>query len=96
MPVLAPPAGFWTYALESFVAHADELLAVWPEATITSWWRDAARNRAVGGVPNSRHLLGLAFDAAVPRSLVRDFMADARWVGLKPIDEGDHVHVQDR
>ena len=31
----------------------------------TSWYRDPARNAAVGDVPNSRHLLGLGLDVAV-------------------------------
>jgi uncharacterized protein YcbK (DUF882 family) len=96
VPVLAPPADYWTFALESFVAHADELLAVWPEAVLTSWWRSPVENRRVGGVPNSRHLYGAAFDAVLPRALVAGYMADARWLGLRPIDERDHVHVQDR
>lgn len=32
---------------------------------LTSWFRDAMRNAMVGGVPNSRHLLGLGLDVAV-------------------------------
>lgn len=31
----------------------------------TSWFRDPMRNAEVGGVPNSRHLLGLGLDVAV-------------------------------
>lgn len=33
--------------------------------TFTSWYRDPMRNAMVGGVPNSRHLLGLGLDVAV-------------------------------
>lgn len=29
---------------------------------VTSWWRDRARNAAVGGAATSQHLIGLALD----------------------------------
>ena len=40
--------------------------------TLTSWYRDAARNAAVGGVMGSLHQVGLAGDFTVERSIVSD------------------------
>ena len=36
--------------------------------TVTSGYRCARHNAEVGGVPNSRHMRGLAADVAVPRA----------------------------
>lgn len=66
-------------------------------STFTSGRRTTEGNRAVGGVPNSRHLRGDAADfapgkgqavSALARSLAR------LYPGAKIITEGDHVHVQ--
>lgn len=94
MAVLPPPQ--ITQAVWDFATRANDLLSFWPEARVTSWWRNPQRNREVGGHPRSRHLLGLAFDAVLPRGLIGDYLADVRTVGLRGLDEGDHVHVQDR
>ena len=42
--------------------HVLQLLAKVPDLTITSGYRTAARNRAVGGAPQSGHLRGRAVD----------------------------------
>lgn len=39
--------------------------AGFPFTTITSWWRSPTTNLAAGGVANSLHLAGLAFDLRV-------------------------------
>lgn len=46
----------WAVPILSIVQEA------FPEARITSGYRNAEVNAAVGGVPTSRHLKGLAFD----------------------------------
>ena len=63
---------------------------------VTSTWRTAQRNRAVGGVRNSYHLSGRAIDIA-RRSGVRhaDIAAAYRRAGytlIESLDEGDHSH----
>lgn len=63
---------------------------------VTSTWRSPARNRAVGGVRNSFHLVGRAIDIA-RRSGVRhaDIEAAYRRAGytlVESLDEGDHSH----
>lgn len=63
-------------------------------ATITSGVRDAQHNADVGGVPNSQHLTGTAADVVIPPDQKAQFIQDAKAQGLQPIDEGDHVHLQ--
>lgn len=58
--------------------------------TVTSWWRSPWKNVAVGGAPNSRHLLGLAWDIVpVTRENEEKLLA----LGLNVINEGDHLHA---
>jgi hypothetical protein len=63
---------------------------------ITSTWRSAEHNRAVGGVPNSYHLQGRAIDIARrPGVSHRQIDAALRAAGynlLESLDEGDHSH----
>lgn len=63
-------------------------------ATVTSRTRTPEHNAAVGGVANSQHLRGTAWDYVVPEHNKAAFIADAIRRGYQPIDEGDHVHVQ--
>ena len=63
---------------------------------VTSLRRSASRNRAVGGVRNSYHLVGRAIDIA-RRAGVRhaDIAAAYRRAGftlVESLDEGDHSH----
>ncbi len=75
-------------------AGAAKVAAVF--GTITSTFRSVAHNRAVGGVPNSYHLLGRAIDI-VRRRGVTHHQIDAalRSAGfslIESLDEGDHSH----
>lgn len=64
-------------------------------ASVTSWIRTPDHNIRVGGVPNSRHLLGVAADVIYDGSPPGD-QADAMLArrGLQRIREGDHDHIQ--
>ena len=53
--------------------------------TVTSGYRCARHNAEVGGVPNSRHMRGLAADAAVPRAEQEKFRELARAAGFSKI-----------
>lgn len=63
---------------------------------VTSTYRSAAHNRAVGGVPNSYHLRGKAIDIARRPGVSHWQIAAAyRAAGynlLESLDEGDHSH----
>lgn len=63
---------------------------------VTSTYRSAAHNRAVGGVPNSFHLSGRAIDIARRPGVAHWQIAAAyRAAGfnlLESLDEGDHSH----
>lgn len=59
---------------------------------VTSWFRTPWHNETVGGVVNSRHQLGLAFDV-VP--VTSDTKRKLDKIGFaKIINEGDHYHVE--
>ena len=60
----------------------------------TSWWRSPALNNEVGGSPESQHLFALASDWVVPRHNVEAVIDGLFAVGLIPVVELDHIHVQ--
>jgi len=59
--------------------------------TVTSWWRSPSKNSEVGGVGDSLHLMGLAWDVIPVTQENYDLLRNA---GLRVIDEGDHLHAQ--
>lgn len=59
--------------------------------TITSWWRSFKKNQDVGGVGNSLHMIGLAWDIVPVTNENAEILRSA---GLKVINEGDHLHAQ--
>lgn len=63
--------------------------------SVTSWGRTEVRNKAVKGHPRSRHLDWLAVDV-VPDNWDDhgDVMRDAAALGLRALNEGDHIHIQ--
>jgi len=64
--------------------------------TITSTFRSVAHNRAVGGVPNSYHLLGRAIDVVRRRGIthhqIEAALRSAGFSLVESLDEGDHSH----
>lgn len=68
-----------------------------PGVTITSGLRSPAHNAAVGGVPNSYHLDGQAYDLIPAPGQSMEQLAAAvqkQFPGLKVLNEGTHVHIQ--
>jgi len=76
------------------VSAASRLLSAY--GTVTSTVRSVAHNRAVGGVPNSYHLLDRAIDVARrPGITHRQIEAALRKAGynlVESLDEVDHSH----
>lgn len=73
--------------------------------TITSTYRDPARNRQAGGVPNSFHMRRdaqgnpLARDSVPPPGMsMAAYAAELQRLNphLQVINEGDHVHMEPR
>jgi hypothetical protein len=63
--------------------------------SVTSGGRSPDRNRQVGGVPNSSHLLDLGADLVHDGRMPADQRETlARGLGLTLIVEGDHDHLQ--
>jgi hypothetical protein len=64
--------------------------------TVTSAIRTAAHNKAVGGMPNSYHLVGRAIDVArrpgVSHARLESELRRAGYILVESIDEGDHSH----
>jgi hypothetical protein len=60
------------------------------DVLITSWWRTRGGNAAVGGHPESQHLIGSAVDLVGPS--IASFSARLRWLHL--VHEADHLHAQ--
>lgn len=94
MSVQAPPREIWSVVLPELQSYFAKIfqLRVDPGTRVTSWWRDQAVNAAVGGVPTSFHLWGLALDVVAPDP---GFIIDqGRALGLDAFDAGTHVHLE--
>jgi len=63
--------------------------------SVSSWFRSKRRNKYVGGVDDSMHLLGLAVDVFLDDKEDLQAFKQACWrLKLKCLDEGDHLHIQ--
>jgi hypothetical protein len=72
-------------------------LAVLYDFSVTSWIRTRKHNKFIGGVTDSRHLLGLAVDVVLDEMEreVGPFTVSSKQLGLQVILEGDHIHLQE-
>lgn len=64
------------------------------DVSISSFLRTPERNEAVGGRPNSLHLVGLAVDLVGEPATLGRVASIWRAIGLDAIDEGDHLHLE--
>lgn len=96
---LAAAGSFSTAALltptrSPVVAAAARLGAVF--GVVTSTFRTPEHNRAVGGVPNSYHLKGMAIDIArrpgISHARIDSALRAAGYRLVESLDEGDHSH----
>jgi len=82
-------------ALEAFRAAAGNVPVIVDDA-----YRCAEHNRAIGGVPNSRHVLGQAADIRITGLTGRQLYAIARQVpaihGIGVNDYEEYIHVDVR
>lgn len=63
--------------------------------SVSSWGRTPKHNNEVGGVNNSYHQLWMGVDVILDLMVENgQFEADAKKLGLDPILEGDHYHLQ--
>lgn len=63
-----------------------------PNLVYTSWFRDVRQNEIVGGSPQSQHLFGFAIDFTTDSP--EQMSEVAKRLGLIPVIEWDHVHLQ--
>lgn len=91
-----PPPAILQAVLPDLRAFIDHLVRIrYPsDVAITSWYRDADHNRAVGGHPFSQHLIGLAFDLHTSDPV--GLAGAMRLAGLQAFPDARHVHVQFR
>jgi len=63
--------------------------------SVTSWGRTPAHNVSVGGVVGSLHMMWTGMDVVLDAGGQNaDFEKDCSSVGLHPIYEQDHYHLQ--
>lgn len=63
--------------------------------SVGSWGRTPKHNVDVGGVANSYHMVWMGCDVVLDEMVKnQSFESDAIKLGLDPILEGDHYHLQ--
>ncbi len=80
MAIFAPPMPL-DDQIEFFRVSACRALL--PGVELSSWFRDPATNTREGGLPNSKHLVGLAIDIVGPLVTLRQIADRARLLGLE-------------
>ena len=69
-----------------------------PSLSCTSGGRSASRNAAVGGLPNSKHVIDMARDYAGSSEELKNGAAVAHilglWTDVHNVGSGVHLHVQ--
>lgn len=86
-----PPIDIWP----TLFVVAKELREIWvPGLSVTSWYRSPEVNSAVGGVANSKHLVGRGVDVVGPAVAMETIYGKAvnspKW---SAVDEGGHIHL---
>lgn len=96
--IQTPPRAVIRAALPELLDFLGKLgqVPVGRSVAVTSWYRDPTHNAAVGGHPQSQHLLGLAIDLVAGPGDGPAVAQAARAVGLIAVEEGDHIHLQAR
>lgn len=93
MALRAPPANPLTTLFARLVV-AVVVAARARNVVPTSWFRTPAENAALGGVPGSLHLQGIAIDLAGDSDELGQIEGIWRAIGLDAVDEGDHLHLE--
>lgn len=97
---LAPPPEHDGFAplKDNAKAGTQQIMAQFPGLRFTSGYRDPARNKAAGGVENSKHLTGEASDFVGSESEMEAAAAWARSQGAKVLihdsGSGRHLHIE--
>lgn len=92
--ISVPPPQFWNRELRLFVLIMVSLLRFFPGVEISSWFRTEPQNIAVGGVPGSLHLRGLAMDLVGPPIALATIADVWTQIGLDAVVETDHLHLE--
>lgn len=83
----------------TFFARVNDFLTLYP-ASIDSFYRTPARNKAIGGAPNSYHVLGQAVDLifdSIEELFTGAYAARDQGFGGIEIDLiNKHLHLDDR
>ncbi len=91
--------GFWKIWIGAAESALKEIDADSGGDTIlTSWFRSPAENRAVGGDPDSQHLVGLALDVVPGKKSLQLAINEASGrfseFGFIPVPASTHLHIQ--